>query len=210
MRAASLISLLAPPLCWACGSPARTDEPLCRRCRAAVRPAPPGWIELGGLPVLSASLYEGPARALVAALKYRAAAAVAEAMAARIAARADLPAAARLVPVPLRPAALRRRGYNQAAWLASALSGRSGLVVVDCLERSGGPGVAQVGRGRKERMTGPAGRIRVRPGRAPPGQAVLVDDVVTTGATLLACQRALREAGASDVRAVAFARTPGR
>jgi predicted amidophosphoribosyltransferase len=58
------------------------------------------------------------------------------------------------------------------------------------------------------RLRGPVGAIRVT-GPAP-RRAVLVDDVVTTGATLAACAAALRAAGSSSVTAVAFARTAGR
>jgi ComF family protein len=207
---AGLLSLLAPPLCWACGGGARSREPLCTRCRAAIPPAPAEWVDVGGVQVLAASLYQGPARALVAALKYHGAVEVADAMAARMAACVELPRSARLVPVPLQPARERRRGYNQAGWLAAALARRTGLPVVDCLERSGARDRAQVGRGRAERMMGPAGRIRLRRGRSSPAQALLVDDVVTTGATLRACADALCEAGTNAVRAIAFARTPGR
>jgi predicted amidophosphoribosyltransferase len=112
-----------------------------------------------------------------------------------------------LVPVPLHPVRHRRRGFNQAAVLAEAIGGKAGLAVHDCLRRRG-PGPPQVGRTRGARLAGPVGSIEAR-ARVPP-TTVLVDDVVTTGATLAACAAALRRAGAADVAAVAFARTPGR
>jgi predicted amidophosphoribosyltransferase len=68
--------------------------------------------------------------------------------------------------------------------------------------------VTQVGRHREERRAGPAGVIEAR--GSVPGRALLVDDVVTTGATLAACQTALREAGTREFGAVVFARTLGR
>jgi ComF family protein len=151
--------------------------------------------------------YEGPARDLVRALKYRAAAGLAASMAAYMAQGAPLDKAGALVPVPLHPARRRRRGFNQAELLARALARRSGLPVAACLRRAG-LDRGQVGRGRAARLSGPDGSIVARE-RAPP-RAVLVDDVVTTGATLLACARALRAAGAEEVAAVVFARTPGR
>jgi predicted amidophosphoribosyltransferase len=112
-----------------------------------------------------------------------------------------------LVPVPLHPRRLRRRGYNQAALIADALARRAGLEIADCLARTGSA-ATQVGRGRAERRAGPAGSVDLR---APvPGCAVLVDDVATTGATLAACAAALRVGGSVDVAALVFARTIGR
>jgi ComF family protein len=157
--------------------------------------------------------YEGPARGLVRALKFRGATRAATAMAAQIAANAppgwlDLPAA--LVPVPLHPARQRKRGYNQAERLAAALAVRTGLHVHDCLERAGARGT-QVGRDRAQRLAGISGSVRLATERAPPpNSAVLVDDVITTGATLAACAGVLREHGSAEVVAIAYARTPGR
>jgi ComF family protein len=154
--------------------------------------------------------YEGPAQGVVRALKFRGATRAAEAMAAQIAAGAPdgwLDGGRSLVPVPLHPVRARRRGYNQAAVLAGALARRTGLELADCLERSGRRDT-QVGRDRAQRLSGIAGAVRLS-GRAPHG-AVLVDDVITTGATLAACARALREGGTNSVVAVGYARTPGR
>src|SRR5207248_3467705 len=104
-----------------------------------------------------------------------------------------------LVPVPLHPARLRTRGYNQAERLAAALSVRTGLAVDHCLERAG-PATAQVGRGRGERLSGIAGSVALRAGRSPPPRAILVDDVLTTGATIAACAGALAAAGTCELR----------
>jgi ComF family protein len=155
--------------------------------------------------------YDGAARALVGALKFRGLRAAAEPMASALAANAPpewLDADA-LVPVPLHPARRRQRGFNQAERIAAALGRRTGLPVADCLERRGAR-ATQMGRARGERLRGPAGSVRVRRAREAPVRAVLVDDVATTGATLGACAAALREGGAGEVRAVAYARTPGR
>jgi ComF family protein len=154
--------------------------------------------------------YSGAARDLVRALKFRQAIEVADAMAAQIAANAPLGLLAdvTLVPVPLHPRRRRARGYNQAAAIAQALSTRTGLDTLDCLARRG-PATTQVGRHRAERRAGPTGAIEVR-GGAVPARVLLVDDVVTTGATLAACRAALVSAGSPEVSAVAFARTLGR
>jgi ComF family protein len=221
--------MLVPPLCWGCGGVARRREPLCGGCRRLLRRLAPDPVLLCGVPVWAPVAYSGPARDLVRALKFRGATAVADAMAAQIAANAPpellaaagagatptgaaggLPDAARrpvLVPVPLHPRRLRRRGYNQAALIADALARRADLEVADCLARTGST-ATQVGRGRAERRAGPAGSFERR---APvPGRALLVDDVATTGATLGACAAALRVAGSVEVAALVFARTIGR
>jgi ComF family protein len=203
--------VLVPPLCWGCGGLARRGEPLCLRCRRCLRRLGDEPRRLAGLTVWAPLAYEGPARELVRALKFRSAARVAGTMAAQMAASAP-PALIGgdpvLVPVPLRPARRRRRGYNQARLLADELGARTGLALCDCLERRGGVGT-QAGRSRSERRLGPPGRVGVR---APPAPArvLLVDDVVTTGATLSACAAVLRRAGTRSVAAIAFARTPGR
>lgn len=166
---------------------------------------------MAGLELWAPVAYEGPARALVAGLKFRGALRVAEAMAAQIAANAPRRSLREgtLVPVPLHPARRRKRGFNQAALLAEALSRRTGLPVLACLERSG-PASTQVGRGRRERRRAIEGAVAVRPETPPPSSALLVDDVVTTGATLAACSAALSGGGSTSVRGLAYARTPGR
>jgi predicted amidophosphoribosyltransferase len=114
-----------------------------------------------------------------------------------------------LLPVPIHPRRLRRRGYNQAELLALAIHERTGVPAAAILERSG-DGRAQVGRGRAARLTGPPGTVRLAAGEAAPAHVLLVDDVITTGGTLAACARCLRERGSLSVRAIAYARTLGR
>ena len=213
------LSWLAPPLCWGCSGPVRRREPLCGRCRGSLQRLAAEPVSLSGLAVWAPVAYAGPARDLVRALKFRGARGVADAMAAQIVANAparlldagrgppESPNGATLVPVPLHPRRLRSRGYNQAEEIALALGRRTGLEVAGCLARSGAT-ATQVGRVRSERRAGPAGTIEPV-GRAPP-RVVLVDDVVTTGATLAACRAALLGAGSTHVGAVVFARTLGR
>lgn len=206
-----LLAALAPPLCASCGAWAARTEPLCADCRSGLRWLPREPVFLGALPLWAPVAYDGPARALVRGLKFAGVRRAAAAMAAQMAANAP-PAmldADALVPVPLHPARLRRRGFNQAARLAAELSWRCGLPVHDCLQRAG-PAGTQVGRARTQRLEGMAGAVRLRAGEQPPRSALVVDDVATTGATLSACAAALRAAGTTHVTALAYARTPGR
>ena len=203
--AARAWALVVPPFCWECGADARVGAPLCAACRSALRWLGPEPVSVEGVEVWAPVAYEGPARALVRGLKYRGAVGLAEPMAAAICAGAPA-LRGTLVPVPLHPRRRRRRGYNQAERLATAVARRTGLEVADCLERRGPAASRQVGRGRAERLTGPA----IEAPRLVPSEVLLVDDVCTTGATLAACAAALRAAGARSVEAVVYARTPGR
>jgi ComF family protein len=206
-----LSQLFAPAVCWSCSDLVRRGDPLCASCRGSLHRLAAEPVLLSGVSVWAPVAYSGPARDLVRALKFRGAIGVADAMAAQIVANApagllDAP----LVPVPLHPRRFRKRGFNQAAAIAEAVGRRAGLSVLDCLGRWGSS-VTQIGRNRAERTAGPVGRIELRaPAEAAATRLLLVDDVVTTGATVRACRDALVAHGAEGVAAVCFARTIGR
>jgi predicted amidophosphoribosyltransferase len=150
----------------------------------------------------SSAPHDGVARALVSALKFRRLLPVAGAMAERM--EWLVPAhllGGVVVPVPAAPPRLRRRGFDPAGELAEALAARLDLEVARCLARRGSG--HQVGRRRAERIRFPP---RIEAIRESPRSVLLVDDVVTTGATLTACAAALRAAGASRVVALTFTR----
>lgn len=209
---ARVISLLVPPACHGCGREGAPGRPLCAECQAGLR-----WLGVermaltDDLVAWAPLAYEGAARDLVRALKFRGALRLAGPMAAAIAANAPPGAlgGGTLVPVPLHGGRRRRRGFNQAEELALALEARTGTPVVDCLRRSAARG-QQVGRGRIERLEALEHAIELRGGAVAPVAPVLVDDVLTTGATLRACAAALLSRGSGPVRAVTYARTLGR
>ena len=219
--AAQLLALLAPPVCATCRAPVRSAaEALCAGCRRELPWLPSRRCRRCGLPgpcrdcpargaafeaAWAPLAYDASARRAVTALKFGGALALADAMAAQMAAGApsDLVAQAALVPVPLHPSRRRRRGFNQAELLARSLSRRLCLPLSPCLTRRG-PASRQLGARRSVRLA-PA-RIDVRVRSPAPPQALLVDDVHTTGATLDACARALRAGGARHVRCLTYAR----
>ena len=205
-----LLDAFLPPLCAACGGlRAAGAEELCPSC--ARRLAATGPLRSAGPPgidrVWSAAPHAGVARDLVAALKFRRLLPVAGLMAERI----ELLAPAwllsgELVPVPTARLRSLARGFDPATEIAAALAARTGAPLRrDCLARLGG--TRQVGRRRAERLGSPP-RFRPRNANLSPRDVVLVDDVLTTGATLSSCARALRAAGAVRIVAVTFSRRP--
>lgn len=200
----AVVSRLVPPLCAACGRACRPDAVLCTRCSRRLGEAEP--LSGGGPPGLdrawSAAAHEGVARDLVVALKFRRLLPVTGEMAGRIA-RLAPPSllSGVVVPVPTAPLRALGRGFDPAAEIAVALAELAGLELSTCLARSGAG--RQVGKRRAQRLGHPP---RLRLCDEAPSSALLVDDVLTTGATLSACAAALRRGGAIRVVAITFTR----
>jgi ComF family protein len=176
--------------------------PACGRCRRGLSPF-----------VAGASLgpYEGPLRVAVHELKYRSrrrvASRLSEAMLDLPQVRAVLAGASVLVPVPLHPRRKRKRGFNQSELLAEELGRRAGLATAAAalVRRTDTP--PQTGLSAARRRANVRGAFAVRRRALVAGRTVvLVDDVLTTGATAAACARALTQAGAREVRLLTAAR----
>jgi ComF family protein len=186
-----------------CGSPlVAGGRAACGRCRRGLTPLSSS-LSLGG--------YDGPLRAVIHELKYhgrrRVAARLAERLAAAPIASALLTRETVLVPVPLHPRRRRERGFNQAELLALELGRRLALPVrAACLvRRLDTPSQTGLTAAQRRKNVKDAFAV-VRRAQVAGRVVVLVDDVVTTGATLRACARVLLAAGASEVRTVSAAR----
>ena len=184
--------VLQPPWCARCGTPSLLAVPRCPEC-------PPDAITTVRAPFL----FEGPAREAIHRLKFAGWRDVAAALAAAVAACPGRAPADVITWVPLARRRLAERGYDQARALAVALAHHTGVPVVRLLRRpvATGPQARRGGADRRDAMKGAFTAVRPAPGRV-----LLVDDVVTTGATAAACAEALREAGAGEIHVVAAAR----
>ena len=143
--------------------------------------------------------YTGKYRRLLAAYKFSKNLALGNFFAEKIAQTLDLTGISpetHIVPVPPRPGKIRESGWDQVEYMARLLKkSNSGLPVNRCLKRL--PSQSQKKLGRDSRQTNLKGRIVTV--REPPKRAVIIDDVMTTGATLDACATALKEGGAEAV-----------
>jgi ComF family protein len=219
------IDLLYPPRCALCG---RGGDLLCDACLAEL-PATLGarcdgcWSPLepyGTCPacaghafafsrVRAALRYTGDVRRLVHAFKFDYQSGLAPRLAQPLLAawqRLDFPAGL-IVPVPLTGMHRRQRGFNQSALLARELSHASNVPVVEALQRRHAHGRQAQSRSALERWRNVEDAFAPARGANVAGKSiVLVDDIITTGATLDACARALLAAGAAGVAAVTLAR----
>lgn len=230
-----LVDLIFPPRCPLCGAPLAEQGGLCvgcwgrlelpgePSCSACQRPLgenvaagegalcapcmarPPRHAGMA-----AATLYSEASRELVLAFKHGRRIALADLLARLMAARLPpLSGEWLVVPIPLHCWRLWRRGFNQSALLAARLAREPGrrLVVDALVRRRATPSLG--GLDRRQRRQALAGSIVANPSRAPMlagAQVLLVDDVVTSGATTDAAMTALFRARASQVRIACFAR----
>lgn len=226
----ALVDVLMPPACMACKAEVATPNSLCAdcwgalpaiegaRCQQCSLPLPMQWQAeshcLGCLadpPAFDAAhapfLYEGPARQLVLALKNGREGRAPHMAAAMLRAAPAIDPAVLVVPVPLHRWRLVQRGYNQSLLLAREIARRSGAPLsIDSLVRVK-PTPRTRGMNRRQRIRNVAGAFRAaQPERLKGAHILLIDDVITTGATASACARTLKRAGAASVTLLAYAR----
>jgi len=211
-------ALLFPPVCCACGRPlVRGERTLCTYCRMSApltgywnRPDNPVWQKFGGLvPVVQASgflffVHGSGWRRLIHGFKYRGAWRSARDMGAwygQYLADSGLYASVdAVVPLPLHPFKRMLRGYNQSEYLAEGIAGQLGVGVDRSSVFRRRNTASQALRPRRERAGNVAGAFEVRhPERLAGRHILLVDDVMTTGSTLVACIEAILRA-APDCR----------
>ncbi len=206
IRCRTRFTPLPGPSCPRCQSPRGPDGatcPLCTEWPPAVR-----WCR-------SATRFHGPAAALVRALKYEGWDRVVPALVpplVRTLRSGDAPRVDRIVPVPTTPGRLKERGFNPARRIAEELGEALGIPIARVLTRPT-EGPRQVGLPPSQRAANVRGafiaeRVVSNSLRSP--QVLLVDDVLTTGATVAAAAEALAQAGVAEVGVLTFARAvPG-
>ena len=235
---AAAADIMLPPRCLGCTGPVDSHGVLCGPCWRQIRFIHPTVCEALGVPLpidlgeptlsaaaiaeppdydraRAATIYDGTARRLIHLFKYSTGSRCAACWAAgwpnagaELIADADL-----LVPVPLHPRRLLWRRYNQSALLALELGRMSGRPVEPFVLRRRRRTQAQVGLTEAQRRTNVAGAFAVPPPRRRriEGLSVLlIDDVITTGATVNACARVLKRAGAARVDVLAVALVDAR
>jgi len=212
----SLFDLFVPPACAGCG---RLGGLLCAACRDGFEPAggarhrflaaDPGVV-IGQAFVLAMAAFShgGQLRKALERLKYagagRVAAPIAESALPALRQLIAVSGPAVLVPVPIHPTRLRQRGYNQATLIATSLGAATSLPVRELLLR--------VRETTKQHRLDRAARLRnlqdafVPADESHAGPVIVVDDILTTSATLEACAGALRHSGSHEVYGFAIAR----
>ncbi|UWG97167.1 ComF family protein [Dehalobacter sp. DCM] len=189
--------LTKSPRCIACGKIIPIQKQVCRDCESGNGPQ-------GLRKVTALGHYHGALKDYIHRIKFKS-------QPYHLLALADdlvswvinvLPPPDALVPIPMHPARLAQRGYNQAEVLASILSRRLGIDIKDMLLRNRET-LSQTALGRRERLKNLQGAFTLKPNFGKHIHTVwLVDDVVTTGATLEECSKALKTGGIDNIYAV--------
>jgi len=216
-----LLELALPPSCAGCGSAVLASAVLCARCDARLPRLALDGVYAGSPSPLAACCaavaYQGDVEEWIQRFKYPrrgwrgldpAPLGVVRRLVLEAARGAPGPPPERIVPVPLHPRRLRERGFNPAALLARSIAREQRCRFDAALLVRVRDTPSQTGLDRRARRANVRAAFRVRAGVRTPRVVWLVDDVVTTGSTLVECARVLRRAGARHVVAICVARTP--
>lgn len=227
--ARAALDLIYPPICCVCDHVG--DDYVCRACLELVSPVPEPFCDVCGQPGVSGvcpeclqhrpaflraravGLFDGVLREAVHALKYDARPNVAGPLGRLLAAyAANYPALTNVdavVPLPIHRRRERQRGFNQSALLAGHLAAAVGVPVLTHVLVRWVNTPPQVGLDRSARRANVANAFAVAKASEPAGRRLLlIDDVMTTGATCDAASRALLSAGALSVQVLTLARQP--
>lgn len=208
-----VVDALYPPRCPSCGVAIASQSGLCSDCWSSLEVPIPAEGDAGAVPIYAATYYNETSRKLVLTYKHGGRIALARLLAQLIAARMPESPAGRLppvlVPVPLHRWRLWQRGFNQAALLTHELErlGKGEATVEALVRHKRTPNLGGLGREARERVL--CGAIRLNPKtskRLEGRDVVLVDDVLTSGATSKACIAAMAGAGAASISVACFAR----
>jgi ComF family protein len=230
-----VFDLLFPPFCPSCEAPLGDDrqDPLCGPCWRGIFPINPPWCPGCGLPypdgaeaflcerchrtpppytfARAAARYREPLRTAIHALKYRGKTALARPLGQFMAEAGErslnLAEIDGLIPVPLHPARLAERGFNQSALLARELGRRWGVPVLPRLLVRVVPTRPQSDLTEAERRRNVRDAFSLRrPAGVAGGRFLLIDDILTTGATAAECARTLKAGGAASIGVLTLAR----
>jgi ComF family protein len=196
-----ILRILAPQDCLGCGSEGAL---LCVSCQASI--LKPQLLPYPSLrKVWTCTEYEGLSKQLLHYFKFARALSGAETLA-QCLLRVWAPAENYVtIPIPTTSTRRRQRGYDQSELIAKQLAGRTGLEYASLLNRTGT--ARQLGSGRTIRLQQLANAFTVKSHALPLDQPLLlIDDVITTGATLEEAARALKRAGFKHIDALVFAR----
>jgi ComF family protein len=209
-----LMETFFPPHCVACGA---AGAWLCPACIAAI-PGPRRLVPVSRLRVrpdgldgaLALAPHVYPLREAVHGFKYGGLRVLADPLSALLAEGWQVrhPDVDVVIPVPLHRDKMRRRGYNQSELLSLAFGERVGLEVRSDIVKRWRATRSQIGLSPEERQENVSGAFICAEGPVRGARVALIDDVLTTGATMSACARALREAGASEVWGLALTHPP--
>jgi ComF family protein len=201
-----VLDALAPPACLACDATCTASQPFCAVCGAPARLAEQPFLDETRVAVIGP--YCPPLSTAIVRFKYQGREEHSRPLATLLLPAATalaLPEDVALVPVPMHPRRLAQRGYNQAALLARDLSQALGRQYRPRLLRRTREAERQVGKTRSERLDNMCGAFELSDHQRAPVRAVLIDDVITTGATVRACAQALAAGGVEMTAIVALA-----